>query len=250
MYDIVGDSANHCSRTRINKKIIVGEDPKDEKRSLPGSPLPWKVPPSPGRTDQRCFWVNLVPRFSCVSVYPAGPPAGADVLRGCPASGRRRPPEAVRVYKLFLAWRSLSGRICPLVTPTDPGFCDHLAAVVIVAQVSLPGRPSTRFRHMEESLPGQAFPLPSTCRVHRVARPGFLSPPAASRSPFGVEHTGTTPAQWPRPGTSASTGVFVAASGLFALDCPSFTRDMTVYLPVPEMLRSLIPVARAAKPAF
>ncbi|KAL3225345.1 hypothetical protein MRX96_025879 [Rhipicephalus microplus] len=85
--------------------------------------------------------------------------------------------------------------------------------------------------------------MPTTHRPPAVSivslAPGSWSSPAASRSPFWVEHTGAAPSpaasSWDTP---ASTGVSAAASG------PSRSRPpivhqgiMTVYLPVPEMLR-------------
>ncbi|KAL3217455.1 hypothetical protein MRX96_032369 [Rhipicephalus microplus] len=127
-------------------------------------------PPASGRTDHRCTWVYLVPRPCCTT----------EGVSGHLPTGRAYQREQT----------SSSGRQCPLVTTTNPGHRDHSAAVVVVTQVSLPGRPSTRSCHIEESLPSHACPPPATCHVHLVARPGFQSPPAASRSPFGVEHTG------------------------------------------------------------
>ncbi|KAL3192067.1 hypothetical protein MRX96_018186 [Rhipicephalus microplus] len=107
-----------------------------QERSLPGSRPPWKVPPPPGRTELRCTWVHLVPRPCCTiegslrpSTDAAGPPTGADALRG-----------VVRVYKPFLACHSRPGRQCLLTTLTGPGLRDHLAAIV---RVYWPGHQAT-----------------------------------------------------------------------------------------------------------
>ncbi|KAL3196102.1 hypothetical protein MRX96_045332 [Rhipicephalus microplus] len=209
-----------------------------DENGLSREPAALEGPPSPGRTEQRCTWVHLVPRPCCTiegvsghlptrraheqeqtssgsgkslqafsflplpgpvvnacwrhprapvlvttpppsSSEPTGPdikPRGRGHLptrRSSPASGRRRPPGAVRVYKPFLACRSRSGHQCPLVTPMDPSHRDHFAAAGVVARVFLPGRPSTMSCHLEESLPGHAYPPSNTCRVHRATRPGF-----------------------------------------------------------------------------
>ncbi|KAL3202990.1 hypothetical protein MRX96_042201 [Rhipicephalus microplus] len=71
--------------------------------------------------------------------------------------------------------------------------------------------------------------------INRVTRTGFRSPPAASRSFFGVKHIGAA------PGLAASSwhpGVywrFCGSVGPFSLSTTRHSpgRIMTVYLPVP-----------------
>ncbi|KAL3217451.1 hypothetical protein MRX96_032365 [Rhipicephalus microplus] len=160
-------------------------------------------PATPGPVVNACWRHPRAPFLKTNSLPSSSEPTSLDIKpqgrghlttrRSSPASGRRRPARAVKVYKPFLAFHSRSGHQCPLVTPTDPGRCDHFAAVVVVAWIFLPRRPSTRSCHLEKSLPRHAYTPPPTCRVHRVTRPGFRSSPAASRSPFGAEHSGAAP---------------------------------------------------------
>ncbi|KAH8027965.1 hypothetical protein HPB51_011773 [Rhipicephalus microplus] len=280
----------------LQQRSVYDRQPKDEKRSLPGSQPPWKVP------------LLLVARIIAVpwSTWffgPAVPPKEslACYRRGGPTSGSRRPPGVVRVYKPFLACHSRSGRqsllapsmgpgprdnlaaivvqayrpghqatetwtsidaafqssqreetpsgavrvykpflaccsraghLCLLVTPTHPSPRDYLAAAVVVTRVSPPGRPSTRSCKLELSLPGHAYSPLATCLVHRVTRTGFRSPPAASRSFFGVKHIGAASGLAASSWHPASTSVSAAASGPSRFRPPVLHQGiLTMYLP-------------------
>ncbi|KAL3203000.1 hypothetical protein MRX96_042211 [Rhipicephalus microplus] len=161
--------------------------------------------------------------------------------RSRPASATRHPPGAVTVYKPFFACRSRSGRQCPLVTSTDPGHRDHFAAVVVVVRALLPGHPSTRSCHLEKSLPGQAYPPPPASHLPCPSSRSSGVPVVVGGVPLPLGGLAPRRRHWPSGlvlAPPASTGISAAASGPPRSQPPVVHQGiMTVYLPVPGMLR-------------